>query len=94
MPVDSDSVEDRTRAFRVVAAAAADGLAVPLYVGDDALPRHVVLVVGAGRAGDVGALRVYDPARGATGWVAETAFRDGRLAVGGWERLWAAVVPS
>ena len=50
----------RGEAYDDVVHAAALGHAVPLYVGNRTLPRHVVLVVG----GDDAALTAYDPASG------------------------------
>ncbi len=63
--------------------------AVPVYVGDRWLPRHVVLVLGpvAGR------LRCYDPARGVLVDVERRAFSDGRLDLAGWDRPWFVVLP-
>lgn len=87
--VDTDSPADRRRAYDALAASAASGRPAPLYVGDDASPRHVVLVVG--RTGD--GLQVYDPARGAVVAVREDDFVSGDLSLSGWQRPWAVVTP-
>lgn len=77
----------------------AAGVPVPLYSGGDirqglaaAVPRHVVLVVGA----DDGALDVFEPSRGAVvrARVADLLTPDGpQPALGGWRHLAWAVVP-
>ncbi|MCM0621293.1 hypothetical protein [Nocardioides bruguierae] len=74
-----------------VLAHARRGVAVPVYVGDRWLPRHVVLVVGAA---DRGGWAVYDPARGQLGAVAPAQVREGRLPGGRWTRVWFPVLPG
>ena len=64
--------------------------AVPVYVGNAALPRHVVLVLAAGAE----ALAVYDPARGADVRVTRDAWVAGRLSLSGWDLPWAVVRPA
>lgn len=59
----------------------------PLYVGNRLLPRHVVLVIGAG----VEQARVFEPASGATVTVDRHAFLAGRLGLAGWDRPWFLV---
>ena len=66
------------------------GHAVPLYVGNRLLPRHVVLVVG----GDDATLTAYDPARGGPVTLTRAAFERGRLRVAGWSEPWFAVLPE
>ena len=66
------------------------GHAVPLYVGNRLLPRHVVLVVG----GDDVALTAYDPASGGLVTMTREAFERGRLRVAGWSEPWFAVLPA
>lgn len=85
--VDSDSPHDRQQAYDDLAQSVDDGRVSPLYVGDDAIPRHVVLVVD--RVGDD--LIVYDPARGEEWTVSEADFVNGDLP--GWDRPWATVTP-
>jgi hypothetical protein len=71
---------------RLVAA----GHPCPMYVGDRWLPRHVVLVVGAGPEG----LEVYNPARGTLVDVARAEFEAGRLTTTGkWDRPWFVITP-
>jgi hypothetical protein len=70
--------------------AVALGHAVPLYVGNRSLPRHVVLVVG----GDDAGLTAYDPASGGRATVTRDAFDRGALRVSGWSEPWFAVLPA
>lgn len=80
----------RGEAYDDVVAAVARGHAVPLYVGNRSLPRHVVLVVG----GDDAALTAYDPASGGRTTMTRDAFEGGELRVSGWSEPWFAVVPA
>jgi hypothetical protein len=81
-----------------VSAAAALGVPVPLYSGGDssrgwasAVPRHVVLVVGAGPRG----LRIWEPGEGRCRTVsrADLARREPLPALGRWSRVVWAVIP-
>jgi hypothetical protein len=81
----------RLSAFDRIAALAAAGQAVPLYVGNRWCPRHVVLAL-PGNEGE-GRVRVYDPADGRRYPVAAEDFAAGRLDVAGWKVPWAAVMP-
>lgn len=58
-----------------------------LYVGNDWLPRHVVLVVAA-RDGE---LDVYEPSAGTVITVSRELFIERRLRVAGWDVPWLAV---
>ncbi len=89
-PVDSDSTADRLAACDALEATVSSGHTAILYVGDDLTPRHVALVT----AGVGDALRVYDPAVGRLVTVRREAFEAGQLAVAGWQRVWAVVVPG
>lgn len=80
----------RSEAYDEVVGAVATGAAVPLYVGNRALPRHVVLVVGADDAG----MTAYDPATGGPTVLTREAFDRGALAVSGWSEPWFAVLPA
>jgi hypothetical protein len=80
----------RGEAYDDVVRAVALGHAVPLYVGNRALPRHVVLVVG----GDDAALTAYDPASGRPVTITRDAFGRGALRVAGWSEPWFAVLPA
>ena len=77
-------------AYDALVATVSSGHTAVLYVGDDLTPRHVALVT----AGGDGALRVYDPAVGRLVTVGREAFEAGTLALAGWERVWAVVVPA
>lgn len=86
----SGSPDDRQAAYDDVVRAVRDGRPVPLFVGDDLSPRHVVLVVGASD----GHLEVYEPGDGDVVRLDERTFVAGDVsALGGWERPWAAVIP-
>lgn len=88
-PVDSDCAADRLAAFDAVSACVRAGLAAPVYVGNGLSPRHVVLAVAV----TSGALEVYDPATGGLVRIDRHAFATGQLALSGWNRIWAVVVP-
>jgi hypothetical protein len=61
-----------------------------LYVGNEWLPRHVVLVL----EGTDTRLRVYEPASGRVVSVDRDRFVDHDLALGGWDTRWFSVVPG
>ena len=79
----------RGHSFDALLVLAREGVPLPLYVGSRLLPRHVVLVVGAGSED----LLVWDPARGATLRVTREAFETRRLPFGRWRTPWFVVVP-
>ena len=83
----------RASTFRSVAALAAAGRAVPLYVGNRWSPRHVVLVLPDAAATDQ-QVRIYDPASGQRYPVSEADFVAARLDVAGWRVPWVVVVPT
>ena len=80
----------RGEAYDDVVRAVGLGHAVPLYVGNRTLPRHVVLVVG----GDDATLTAYDPASGGPVTITRAAFDRGALRVAGWSEPWFAVLPG
>jgi hypothetical protein len=82
-------LSDRGESFDALLVLAREGVPLPLYVGSRLLPRHVVLVVGAGGEG----LLVWDPARGATLRMTREALETGRLPFGRWRTPWFVVVP-
>jgi hypothetical protein len=84
----------RGEAYDVVAAAVARGHAIPLYVGNGLLPRHVVLVVDVDDDGDEPSLAAYDPSSGRRVRLPREAFVRGDLRVAGWSEPWFAVVPT
>jgi len=88
--IDSDGVSSRGRAFAAVTAAVRRGHVCPLFVGDGAVPRHVVLAVGSRD----GLLNLYDPAMGGPATVRQDDFVTGAIDVAGWKRPWAAVIPA
>ena len=61
-----------------------------LYVGNEWLPRHVVLVL----EGSDTRLRVYEPASGRVVTVVRDRFVDHELRLGGWDTRWFSVVPG
>jgi hypothetical protein len=67
------------------------GQCVPLFIGNDLMARHVVLVTGHT---DDGGLSIYDPSCGL--WV--TASRDGyvgnNLDIAGWGQPWFTILPA
>lgn len=80
---------DPGRTFDAVQRASEDGHAVPLYIGDEWSPRHVVLVTGT----DGDSLEVYDPASGSTTTISRDEFEGNDLGTSGWDQAWTAVVP-
>ncbi len=87
--VDGRSPSQVEAALDRVAAALAQGVPVPLYVGNATLPRHVVLATEAGP----GWVQVYDPASGQPRRLRRDAVVRASAGVSGWDQLWAAVVP-
>lgn len=77
------------RAFDRLHRVGSGGRLAALYVGTRTRPRHITLVVGV--HGDD--LAVFDPADGFVHAVGRRAFVRRRLALGGWGRPWAVVVP-
>jgi hypothetical protein len=82
----------RGEAYDAVARAVANGHAVPLYVGNRLLPRHVVLVVDVGV--DDQSLTAYDPSSGRRVRLPREDFVRGELRVAGWSEPWFAVLPT
>jgi len=62
-----------------------------LFLGNDWLPRHIVLVIDTTPER---ALRVYDPARGRVVLVEREDFTRRRLGVAGWDAPWFVVTPQ
>lgn len=80
----------RGEAYAVVARAVGHGHAIPLYVGNRLLPRHVVLVVAADEQG----LLAYDPSSGRRVRLPREDFVRGALRLAGWSEPWFAVLPA
>jgi hypothetical protein len=84
----------RGEAYDAVARAVANGHAIPLYVGNRLLPRHVVLVVDVDIDVDEPWLAAYDPSSGRRVRLPREAFVRGDLRVAGWSEPWFAVLPT
>lgn len=69
----------------------ADGEPALLYVGDAALPRHVVLILPDN---GVGNLEVYDPYAGSVTELTRAAFTNRRVHLANWELAWFSVEPT
>lgn len=76
--------------FDRIAAAVDAGHSVPLYVGNDLRPAHVVLVVAANDR----ELRVYEPSAGRMRRVDRKAFTGSRLGLASWDVPWFVVLPG
>lgn len=87
--VDQDSQQDTAEAFRTAVEATDRGHPVALFIGDEASPRHVVLVYGHGD----GTLDVYDPAYGVHTVITRDQLVSGGFSVAGWGRPWAVIAP-
>jgi hypothetical protein len=77
---------DRARHLDRIRAATALGRPVPLYVGSEVLPRHVVLVIDP-------ELTTYEPARGRLVRIPERDLLSGRLDLAGWSHHFFTVLP-
>ncbi len=73
-----------------VSACVADGAPALLYVGNAALPRHVLLVYTDGRHPG---RNLYDPADGRAMPFPLDALAEGRCRLSGWETPWLSVHP-
>lgn len=80
----------RDRAFDAIVLATAAGHRVPVFVGSTWVPRHVVLALGELD----GAMRFYEPARGALVDVSRADFVTSKVGLAGWDRPWFVVLPS
>lgn len=78
----------RVTALADALSAVARDLPVALYVGNDRLPRHVVLLVAAD---DDTHPTAYDPASGGLVRFTPQQFADATLTLGGWSRPWFLV---
>ena len=86
-----DSSHDPDTVYTAMQNAANSGHPVPVYVGSDWLPRHVVLVVGT----DGDDLSVYDPSAGGTITVTREQWNDEEGNLGGnWNKRWYSVMPT
>jgi len=87
--VGPDSPTARAAAYDAVDRTVASGRTAPMFVGDAAVPRHVVLAVGH----DDDALHLYEPASGDVVTLLREQYVDGGFVVAGWAVPWAVVVP-
>jgi hypothetical protein len=83
----------RASTFRTIVSLAGAGDNVPLYVGNQWSPRHVVLVLPWDEQPS-DRVRIYDPASGRRYPIEASDFSAGRLDVAGWNLPWVVVVPS
>lgn len=65
------------------------GHCVPIFIGDGACPRHVLLAVDT----EGHAIGVYDPSRGTRVVVGRDAIRTSTIDVAGWDQLWLSILP-
>jgi hypothetical protein len=86
------TASSRGTAFDRLVALAAQGVAVPLYVGNRWSPRHVVLVLPQDEGSD--AVLLYDPASGRRYRIGRDAFVGAHLDVAGWSTPWLVVTPA
>ncbi len=87
--VGPDSPGARAAGYDAVARTVAGGRTAPMFVGDGAVPRHVVLAVGL----DGEALSLYEPASGDVVRLNRDQYVAGGFAIAGWTVPWAVVVP-
>lgn len=81
---------DRGAAYDAVTAAVEDGHTVPMFVGDDTYPGHIVLVTAS--SGD--SITVYDPATGQDRTITRDQFETGNISQGSQKEPWFVVVPE
>ncbi len=81
--------DDLAAEFDLLLAAVQAGHTVPLYVGDEVRPAHVVLAVRT--SGEQ--LEFFEPSAGRMVRVGRDAFAAGRFRLGGWSVPWFAVLP-
>lgn len=87
--LDPRSPASRAAGYDAVDRGVAGGATAPVFVGSDAMPRHVVLAVGR----EEDALRLYEPASGAVVRLPRDEFAGGGFQVAGWTVPWAVVIP-
>lgn len=99
--VDAGSEQARRAVVPLIRAALDGGLPVPAYVGNDSLPRHVVLIMSVERdaasPADDGApetFTIFEPSAGVVQRLTTESLARGEFALGGWRRLWAVVLPA
>lgn len=88
--VDLVDPADRGGSFDRIVAASEGGHSVPIYIGNEQAPRHVVLVTAS--TGDT--ISIYDPSNGQSITVSRDDYAHGNVGVAGWSEPWAVVVPE
>lgn len=81
---------DLGASYDAVTSAVDAGECVPLFIGDDVMARHVVLVSGESGGG----LSIYDPSSGSWVTASRDAYISGRIGVAGWSQPWFVVTPA
>lgn len=81
---------DLGASYDAVTRAVDAGECVPLFIGDDVIARHVVLVTG----GSVDGLSIYDPSSGTWVTASRDAYTSGNIGVAGWSQPWFVVTPA
>lgn len=76
--------------YDTVTGAVDAGECVPLFIGDDVIARHVVLVTGEADDG----LSIYDPSSGCWVVASRDAYVSGNIGVAGWSQPWFVVTPA
>lgn len=77
-------------AYDAIASWVRSGQPVPVYIGEGSWMQHIVLVVGASKAG----LDIYDPACGEVVRRTRAAFETADLQIAGWDQPWLVILPN
>ena len=87
---------DPGSSYTAITAAVNAGQSVPLFIGNDVMARHVVLVTGHTQVenSDDDGLSIYDPSCGR--WVSATraGFVGNNIDVAGWGQPWFTILPA
>lgn len=85
---------DSGGSYTAVAAAVDGGQCVPLFIGNDVMARHVVLVTGHARDDADDDLSIYDPSCGQ--WVTATraGYVGNNIGIAGWGQPWFTILPA
>ncbi|HPU12716.1 MAG TPA: hypothetical protein PLQ19_02870 [Aeromicrobium sp.] len=76
--------------FDLIVAAVKTGQVLPLYVGSQLRPGHVVLITAVI---DDQTLQVFEPAAGTMKRVTKVSFAESNLALAGWNTAWFVILP-
>jgi hypothetical protein len=77
--------------YDAITAAVDGGDCVALFIGDDIMARHVVLVTGRD---DADGLSIYDPSSGEWVSASRSDYVGGNISVAGWSQPWFVVTPG